>query len=187
MLAPTFLPLKLPLWRGVKGRDSVFVVVVVADLTNPVLLKGSNRLIRGHNICKRAGWDQQISPSCCNTCRWGRMDQRRGCSPLVISHGKDWSGLKHGCRMKEAVDIYKFFRKHKSSTDCTKGKGLETTFLRHLGKLQRDGAGLFLFSSRSTWPVLVQFTVPSQGLEYQYSRKSQNLNCLFLLCFVKQM
>jgi len=39
--------------RGIKGR--IFPFSFVADLTNSVLLKDFNRLIKGHNSSKRDG------------------------------------------------------------------------------------------------------------------------------------
>lgn len=117
-------------------KDANFVVVV-ADLTNSALLKDFNSLTEGHRSLRKSWMGAEHQPI------WLQHLRVRPDGPM---EGKqrhtDWDGLKCGERMKESVDIYRLFRRHKFGEDCT--SGLETGFLTHLGELQRCGAGLFL-------------------------------------------
>lgn len=62
------LPLKL-LSAGASKEVTFVVVVAVADVTNCVLLKYSKSSQKVITVCVRAGWEENISLSCCNSCR----------------------------------------------------------------------------------------------------------------------
>lgn len=67
--ADSYVLLPLKLLSAGASKEVTFVVVVVADVTNSVLLKYFKSSQKVITVCVRAGWEENISLSCCNSCR----------------------------------------------------------------------------------------------------------------------
>lgn len=67
--AGSYVLLPLKLLSAGASKEVTTVVVVVADVTNSVLLKYSKSSQKVITVCVRAGWEENISLSCCNSCR----------------------------------------------------------------------------------------------------------------------